>query len=327
MAEYYDKVDATNFPAYIDSQAEENKVVNKGLTALPEPYLSGMKLRADVEINGLKLNTIDENNVVWVVTEIDGWWNLPDPEIPDLPRGWGDGSYDAIGRYANRLITLSGSFLVQKPEDAAVARNTLLEAINLVKTGGWLIVDEGPDGLRKGANVRLSGRPIVTNVNPRGRHDFSIGFKAVDPIKYEFVDSDPNGYQYKDITSDSSGLAEDTITNSGNTPVPVVIELPFDFTIPDENSLPYINNGTSDQRITIVGGTSADKKLELDTYNREVLEVQYSGGSVINVANGRSKVAVLVDWIYLNPGENTLQLVNFPANSTVRIFYRSGWIG
>lgn len=327
MADFYDKVDVTDFPDNVESQAEEKRIVNRSLTALPEPFLSGMKLTGDVEINGLKLNTVDENEVVWVVTEIEGWWNLPDPEVPDLPRGWGDGSYDAIGRYANRLITLSGSFLTQNPEDAATARNKLIEAVNLVKTGGWLIVDEGPDGLRKGANVRLSGRPVISSVSPRGRHDFSIGFKAVDPIKYEFVDGDPDGYQYVDISTDSTGSGSGTINNTGNTPVPVILELPLGFNIPDENSLPYVDNLTSDQRITFVGGTDSNKKLELDTYNREALEVQYAGSSVINVANGRSKVAVIVDWIYLDPGENSIVLVNFPASVSVRIYYRSGWIG
>lgn len=328
MPEYYDSVSATAH------QGEENKIVNKALTKYPEPYLSGMKLEGGIQIwnpateTGLTLNTIDSNNVVWVVTDIDGWWTLPESEVPDLPRGWGDGSYNAVGRFANRLITLSGSFLPQGPEDVATARNTLLEYLApMVKTStaGYLIVTE--DGTTsKASKVRLSGAPQILSVNARGRHDFSIALRAVDPIKYEFVAGDPDGYQ-TEVISTSSGSGSSTITNSGNTAVPIIIELSSEFTIPDSNNPPTITNTDNDQAITIVGATAANHKLEIDTYNREVLDVTYSGSTVTNVANGRSKVSVLVDWIYLEPGDNLITLADFPTGSSATIYYRSGWIG
>jgi len=328
MTEFYDSVDATT------NQGEENKVVNRALTPYPEPFLSGMKLEGGIQLwnpateTGLTLNTIDSNNVVWVVSDIEGWWTLPEVQLPDLPRGWGDGSYDAIGRWSNRIMTLSGSFMPQQPEDAAAARATLLDYLSpMVKTttSGYLIVTE--DGTNKrAAKVRLSGAPQITSVNARGRHNFSIGLKAVDPIKYEFVDGDPDGYQSTTIT-ESSGSGSTTITNSGNTPVPIIIELSLGFSIPDSANPPTITNTTSDEAISIIGATVSDKRLELDTYNREVLEVQYSGSSVVNVANGRSKVAVLVDWIYLQPGSNTITIQDFPTGGSATIYYRSGWIG
>ena len=322
MTDYYD------YAADQDAQSLENKLVNRALTKLPEPYISGLKLEGNIEINGLTLNTIDGNNVVWVVTDIAGWWTLPENELPDLPRGWGDGSYDAVGRWSNRLITLNGSFLPQTPEDAPAARNALMAALSpLLKTqaAGYLIVTE--DGTtKKAAKVRLSGAPQITSVNARGRHDFSIGLKAVDPIKYEFVDGDPDGYQSEEITT-SSGTGSATITNSGNVAVPIIIELSDGFTIPDSNDPPTITNTANDQAITIVGATASNHKLELDTYNREVLDVTYSGSTVTNVANGRSKVAGLVDWIYLEPGENEITLAGFPTGGTATIYYRSGWIG
>jgi len=328
VTEFYDSVDSTT------NQGEENKFVNRALTPYPEPFLSGMKLEGGIQLwnpateTGLTLNTIDSNNVVWVVSDIEGWWTLPEVELPDLPRGWGDGSYDAIGRWSNRIMTLSGSFMPQEPEDAAAARATLLDYLSpMVKTttSGYLIVTE--DGTNKrAAKVRLSGAPQITSVNARGRHNFSIGLKAVDPIKYEFVDGDPDGYQSTTIT-ESSGSGSTTITNSGNTPVPIIIELSLGFSIPSSANPPTITNTTSDKSISIIGATVSDKRLELDTYNREVLEVQYSGSSVVNVANGRSKVAVLVDWIYLQPGSNTITIQDFPTGGSATIYYRSGWIG
>ena len=325
MPEYYE---LTNLDPV--AQGEENKIVNKALTKYPEPYLSGLKLNADVEINGLTLNTIDSNNVLWVVTDIIGWWTLPEPEIPDLPRGWGDGSYDAKGRWANRIITLNGSFLPQDPSDVAAARNQLIEAVNLVKTGGWLIVyedkDTDPDANGKAAYVRLSGTPQITSVNARGRHDFSIGFKAVDPIKYEYVDGNPDGYNSTTITL--GGQA--TVENKGNVPVPVVFALTGGISASDSNYWSIINNTTA-ETINLISSVSSSDVLELDTYNREVVKVTPVQNGDDIVVNARNKAAVLVDWIYLEPGNNVIKYEtdnNTVSNSySCQILWRSGWIG
>jgi hypothetical protein len=419
--EFYDSVDPTT------NQELENKLVRKALTRYPEPFLSGLKLAGDIEINGLTLNRIDGNDVIWVVTDIDGWWTLPDSEIPDLPRGWGDGSYDAIGRYANRVITLNGSFLPQDPEDAPAARNALLNALSpLVKTegAGYLIVtdfgqpiqiynaeeqanprtvvfttpdvtgiavgdyvnvsgilygtspqpdaannfnsttsgfvvtavepggtniapsitiDRGeelgdyvggtfPGGgtirkvlIRTAAKVRLSGAPQISSVNARGRHDFSVGLRAVDPIKYEFADGDPDGYRVATITSGTSW--ETTINNTGNVAVPVIIEIEGVSSVSDLDLPPTITNEDSDQALELVGGVATGHKLEIDTYNREVLDVTYSAGLVTNVENGRSKLAILAEWIYLEPGSNRLYVTNPVTGSVWKVYYRSGWIG
>lgn len=331
MSPYYEQMNLDP-----TSQDSENKKVRTALTKYPEPYISGLKLNADVEINGLILNTIDENDVVWVVTDIEGWWTLPENELPDLPRGWGDGSYDAIGRWANRVITLNGSFMPQSPEDAPAARNALIEAISLIKTGGWLIVYEdkltNPSANGKASYVRLSGVPQISSVNARGRHDFSIGLKAVDPIKYEYVDGNFDGYNYTTITP-SGGIGQANVINTGNVAVPVIIELSKGFTVADPETPPTITNTENDQIITIIEGTGANNKLEIDTYNREVLDVEYtynpstSQDEVTNTSNGRAKASVLIDWIYLEPGTNTVTVANFPSGSSCTIYYRSGWIG
>lgn len=336
MSTFYDAVEPT-----VD-QARENNLVDTALTKYPEPFLSGLKLAEDIEINGLTLNKIEEPTVangyskpvIWVVEDIDGWWTLPDSEFPDLPRGWGDGSYDAVGRWATRNITLTGSFLTQEPEDAPLARNALIAAVDLIKTGGWLKVKE-TTGNPRAAYVRLQGTPLIASVNARGRHAFSIGFRAVDPIKYEFVDSDPNGYRYEDLTANALGLAQTTIENTGNVAVPIIIEFPLGMATPTANALSNVSNSTRAENFRVISGTASDKRLEVDTYNREVLEVQYDvvGGVIqdadnpLNVANGRAKAEVIPDWIYLSPGNNTVGISNFTSGDTVRILYRSGWIG
>lgn len=321
MAEYYDY---TIDPV---AQGEENKLVNTALTKYPAPYLSGLKLNADVVFNGLTLNTIDENGVVWVVTDIGGWWTLPEPELPDLPRGWGDGSYDAKGRWANRIITLNGSFMPQKPGDAAAARNALIQAANLVKTGGWLVVyEDGTAANGKAAYVRLSGSPQISSVNARGRHDFSIGLKAVDPIKYEYVDGNPDGYNSATVTVGSQIIVE----NSGNVPVPVVFALTGGVNATDSNYWSIINNTTA-ETINIISNVSSSDVLELDTYNREVVKVTPVQNSDPIVVNARSKASVLVDWIYLQPGDNIIKYETDNAlvssSYSCQVLWRSGWIG
>lgn len=304
-----------------NDQAEENKLVNKALTKFPIPHFSGLKLEADIKLGNLVLNTIDNDNVIWVCTDIEGWWNFPTPELPDLIRGWGDGSYDARGRWASRMITLRGAFLTQDPSQVPAARAKLIEAANLVYRGGWLVVNEVP---QKGSFVRLSGRPEIATVTPRGRTEFSIGLRAADPIKYEYVDGVEDGYRTETLTSVA---ATKVINNTGNTPVPIVIELSKGFPVSNPSVPPTIRNQTTDEEMRIIAGTDANNQLEIDTYNREVLDVEYSGSTVVNVENGRAKLSVLSDWIYLQPGNNEIRLLNFPAGETCTIYYRSGWIG
>jgi hypothetical protein len=98
------------------NQAQENFFVDRGLTPLPQPHLTGMKLKADIVLGDFVFNTIDEYGVTWVITDIEGWWQHPEPDMPDIPRGFGDGSYDVKGRYQARMITLTGSFLTPTPD-------------------------------------------------------------------------------------------------------------------------------------------------------------------------------------------------------------------
>lgn len=477
------------------NQTERNRILNRALTRQPDAYLSKIKLYGDIALydtantSELTLNTIDANEVIWVVTDIEGWWNLPEPEMPDLPRGWGDGGYDSIGRYTSRIMTLNGSFLTQSPDAAPAARQALLQALNpmtknqgaaylittefedsipvgeisansvaqtisittssnlgtsleagdrivieSVQPSGYnkngqgyevvsvsnniVVVDRGDsfvqlsnaigDGTnviyttqtthnfgvgdyvsvanttpssfnissssnveiiattrntftvsssvtdtyvsggdadyegtapyvagglirkitkRLASKVRLSGTPIINNTNARGRHDFSIGLKAVDPIKYEFVAGDPDGYDTEQLTAGVSGTASAQIVNSGDVAVPIIIEISANLNVTNSaiGSCPRIQIGS--EWIDIVAGTVADQRLEIDTYNREVLKVTYDGDEPDLVENGRSNLSVLTSWLYLQPGSNTVTLARFPQGTVVTIYYRSGWIG
>lgn len=254
-----------NSGEYLDAvtQGQETTTVNRSLTPLPPPIITGMKLQEDVIIGDLVLNTIDANNVVWVCTDIEGWWTHPDPDIPDVTRGWRDGSYDARGRWQARQLTLTGVFLPPDPSFVPAARNTLIEETSLVYTGAWLKTKESPT---RASYVRLSGRPEIQTVNARGRTEFSIGLRAADPIKYSWNDSDPDGYNLttipcKNAATSATGTA--TISNVGNTNVSVYLEITGPI-VGDAT----IYNSTTDELLTI---TDALRTSETRTVTNKAL--------------------------------------------------------
>lgn len=223
------------------SQDEENRIVNKALTRVPPQTFNGMALNADVMINDLILNTIDEAGTVWVCTDISGWWGNPNPEIPDIPRGTEDGSYDVSGRYQARVVTLTGTFIPSSVDKLGEARDRLISAINLVRKGGWLRTNETPT---KAAFVRLSGQPQIQTVNARGRTEFIVGLRAGDPVKYEWNDQDPDGYtQFHLDAVDEFG----TLVNRGTIDVTGLLTLTGPM---GANSTIY--NALTDETLTVV---------------------------------------------------------------------------
>jgi len=398
MSTYYDPT--INLDA--QAQQKENKLVNLGLSKMPIPHITGLKLQQDVQLGELVLNYLDTSTgVVWVLSELEGWWNLPDPEFPDVARGWGDGSYDADGRYTARVLTLEGSFLTQDPSQVSEARAELLRAINLVYGGVSLIVKEpvsltviGINGtsdtitaVEHGLNVgdsvtyrsvgaaisglvsggayfvrstpdsdtltlsatlggslvgitgstlttgsrhyldalqpktsfvRISGRPQITTVNARGRTNFSIGLKAADPIKYEYIDNaETGGYRTVTLTRNTNI----TVRNVGNTNVPVIFRI-TDLSPSSGSIITNIANGAT-QTIGGLQMESADSLLEVDTYNRNI--VALDAEDVPRV--GRKYANSYVDWIQLEPGNNVLRFESDDTSAVCVMYYKSGWIG
>ena len=396
MSPYYDPT--TNLDVHV--QKEENKLVNLALTKMPFPHITGLKLQEDVQLGDLVLNKLDpDTGVVWVLTGLDGWWTLPDSEFPDIARGWGDGSYEADGRYTARVMTLEGSFLTQSPSQVAEARAKLTAAINLVYRGANLIVREPisltatdidgtaetitlpshgllvgdtvtyrptgtvitgltsgtlyyvkttptlntvtlsatsggstisitgteiPTGSRhqfdatkpKVSSVRISGKPQIETKTARGRTDFSIGLKAADPIKYEYY-NDPSTGNYRTVTLTRNTNV--TVTNTGSVRVPVI----FSITGGDIAGGEILNtaNGTT-QTISGVYMEVNDSRLELDTYNRNIIAVDSS--SVARV--GRKYADSYIDWIYLEPGSNVLRFSSTDSTAVCVMYYKSGWL-
>jgi hypothetical protein len=229
------------------NQAQKNRITQQALTPLPEPHLTGMKLQEDIILNDFVFNTVDEYGVLWVITDIKGWWSPPAPDMPDIKRGWADGSYDVKGRYNARDLTLEGSILCTDPSLAAEARRRLVAQINLVRQGGWLKTNENPT---KASWVRLSGEPNFETVNARGRIDFSIGLRSSDPIKYSWNELNEDGYDVEEILAKSASPArsgKSVLTNQGDYPVTAYFRITGPITGPG-----IILNETNGESITIV---------------------------------------------------------------------------
>ena len=262
--------------AFIETldQGQETDATRDGLRPLlsgdpdTKPYITGLKLQGDVSINNLLLNTIDANKVVWVCTDITGWWTLPTPEVPNIARGLDDGAYDVRGRWLPRDITLTGSILPPRPEDAPAARERLLEALDLVYTGGWLKVDEDPI---KTCYVRIVGQPQITSVNARGRIDFSVQLRAGDPIKYDWYTATSDGYATSNIAINTTNgsMTNTTITNSGNTNTAPIFSITGPMTAPA-----YIKNVTTGKTIKVV------KNLRPNTFSANVTTKVNTSGIV-----------------------------------------------
>ena len=229
------------------TQLQETVAVDNSMRPVPIPNPFGMNLKEDISIGDLVLNKIDANNVVWVCTNIEGWWVHPDPEIPDVTRGWGDGSYDTSGRWAARQITVEGVFMPPDSSYVPIARQALVDATALVRQGAWLKTRENPT---RAAFVRLSGRPSIETITARGKTEFSIGLRAADPIKYSWNDDDLEGYDVATVpcaNSSTGETGEATLTNLGNTEVSMFLEITGPILGPA-----IIYNSANDELLTIV---------------------------------------------------------------------------
>ena len=251
------------------NQGKEFELLNKSLTPIEEPIKTGLKLPGDIVLGNFVFNTIDEFGVIWVITNIEGWWNPPSAEMPDITRGYGDGSYDFQGRYEARELTLEGVFLTKDPSLVEAARDRLIEATNLVYKGAWLITGTDP---KRASFVRLSGDIDIETTNARGRTEFSIGLRAADPIKYEWNDSEPDGYTVveilgKNLVSGESGVQ--IINNIGNYDVPVYLEVVGPVTSPAT-----IFNRTREELILMVSGIRGRLGSVID--NKELTLVESS---------------------------------------------------
>lgn len=296
-------------------------------------------LSADVQVEGLVMNTMDEFGVVWLVSDIDGWWTTPEPEVPDVPRAWFDGSYETRGRYTARTFTLTGSFVPRSPRDVAAARDRLIRAVNLCHRGGWFMTHEQESGsvLTKGAKVWLAGQPLIATNGLNGKTDFSIALRAPDSLKHSIKDAVPPGYNSIRVLTSSSaypergypreypwaypeavfGSTRAIVINEGNAVTWPILRLAG----PTNGALKIYNADTG-QEFRIVKRLYPGEVLEIDCFTRQV--------TLNGEGNHRFYLDVDVDWLMLQPGPNKIWFAEETIGgirTELEVLWRSSWIG
>lgn len=141
---------------------------------------------SDFWIGDHPLNYVDANGCRWMVHDVDGWWELPPPELSDDSRPYSDdGDYYTSGRYGARVITITGRILppVLGGRSAVTdARDRLNDTLNSVRKPFVFVVDE--PGHSKQANVQIVSKPDMTINDYKNHLEFTIQMKASDPRKY-----------------------------------------------------------------------------------------------------------------------------------------------
>jgi hypothetical protein len=280
---------------FIDTytQNQETDLVNSAMGKLfpgdpvEKPYITGLKLEGDISINGLVLNAIDSDNTIWVCTDIENWWTLPAPEVPNIQRGLDDGSYDVRGRWLARDITIKGTILPSSAAKASVAREKLIRAFDLVYNGGWLLVNEAPV---RASYVRLVGALTIESINAKGRMDFTAMLRSGDPVKYSWDYNNVEGKTTSNVAVNATGgTTNTTINNSGNTDVTAIFSITGPMTAPA-----YIKNVTTGKQIKIVKNLrAAGLSVNVASFSRssKISTITTSGahpflvGDTVTIAN------------------------------------------
>lgn len=306
--------------------------------------LPGFTDTADVRLGSVVFNAYDRNGVAWVVTDIDGWWELPEVSIPDDPRPFEqDGSYLTPGRYMPRVLALNGMLIppagVQQFQPtgnptrnlASYARQALGAAVDIARVAAILQVDEE---VPKQAVVQLANKPSFKNSRVNGAIEFSIPLKAPDPRKYSqtlIVSPDtslvqasggrtyPRTYPltYGDV-GDTSGPQTGIIlaTNVGTYNTGAVIRINGPVASP---TIEHLELGVVLMFNTSVG---SNEYLEIDLFDRTVL--------LNGETNRRWTMDVRSDWFMLQPGVNSLRFngeaFGSGASPSMNVTYRSAWI-
>ena len=306
--------------------------------------LPGFIDRADVRLGNAVFNAYDRNGVAWVLTDLEGWWDIPEINIPDDPRPFEqDGSYYTPGRYMPRTMTLSGTLVppagVQQGlplsptrDLAGYARQALGACLDITRLTAVLAVDED---VPKQAEVQLASRPSFRNSKINGATDFSIPLKAGDPRKYAQVEtfiSDvpvarstdqgrtyPRTYPLRYLApgtptgQQSPGTA--LATNAGTYPTGAIIRIYGPISTP---SIENVESGSILRFITTVPDGSY---LEIDLLNRSV--------RLDGEINLRSTVEIRSKWFMLTPGLNSIRLNGAPlgdGSPYMSVRFRSAWI-
>lgn len=263
---------------------------------------------SDFWIGDIPLNYIDENGCMWMIQDVDGWWELPPPEIPDDTRPYSDdGDYYVSGRYAARTVTIKGRIIPPVTASRQVvtdARDRLSSTLNSVRK--TLVFKVMEPRYPKQANVQINSVPTMV-INDYNNHvEFTIQFKASDPRKYSAemhnISAQLAGksewgrryprqfyYTYGDVPSDGTIYAN----NNGDYHTYGVIRISGPVTNP---SLLHVESNST-LKFNIVLGTTDYLDVNLRARTVRLNGKQFK----------RSSLTTDSTWFTLGPGENSIR--------------------
>jgi phage-related protein len=330
----------------VDATQERSKSASGVLPTywqLQRPVLAG-----DIRLGNLIFNTVDSNGTIWTISDIEGWWSIPEANVPTSVRARDeDGSYDEDGRYLAREFTVSGVFLPTSPELIEASRARLIKELDAVRRTVLLRVDETPP---RQMAVRVAGHTVIQTVRQSGLTEFSVDLRAADPVKYALermkapggvnapivvgagLSAGPRTYprQY-DVATDN--LREYgpigapnfvSIVNEGNYKSSPIIRVFGPVTNPRIELVDWDGKTSEDpiEEMSFVITLQAGEFLEINVKEKTVL--------LNGMTSRRGTMTFQSDWFMLRPGMNTLQYTALvaPGNTTVLdIEAYSAWLG
>lgn len=293
----------------------------------------GLYAGEDVTLGATSFNKISDDQCAWIITDLEGWWGLPDVDVSDDPKTQSlDGSYFTFGRYLPRTISVRGQIIPLDgvANNAVAARNTLNRALApLARSRVALAVDEDSP---KVALVQLAGAPLTRIDTTTGQLTFDILLRAVDPVKYSqtqqvlttsLASTSPGRtynrtfyYSYGGKTT--SGAI--TTTNTGSYMSDAVFTITGPVTRP---RIEHVEQGVFLEFNAILG---VGETLTINTRTKKIL---FAGASRRNSLTPDSR------WFTLTPGMNTIRysgVQQIPANppavpeTMLQLTYRDAWI-
>jgi hypothetical protein len=287
-------------------------------------------------------NTIDDLGTVWTISDIDGWWTLPEAEVPTVARARDeDGSYDDDGRYIARSLTLSGVFLPRSADSLAESRARLSAALNAVRRTISLRVDETPP---RRMTVRLSGKTQISTVRQSGLTEFAAELRAADPVKYSLMPmSQPDfpGQTVPVVVGAGSPSGSRTYPRSYDTSTDNVREygasgtsnLGRIFNEGDYVSPPVvrIDGPVTNPRVELVEtGETMEFVISLQTGEYLEIDVQEKTVLLNGAESRRGTMTFQSTFFKIHPGTNTIRYTALAApgnTTTVSITAYSAWLG
>lgn len=309
---------------------------------LQRPVLAG-----DIQFGNLVLNTIDDLGTIWTVSDIEGWWSIPDAEVPSARRPRDeDGSYDDSGRYLAREFMLSGVFLPRSPDLLEASRARLVKQLDAVRRTVELRVDETPP---RRMEVRLAGRTSINTVRQSGLTEFVIQLRAADPVKYALERMSPPGGTEAAAVGAGTSSGPRAYPRSYDTSTDNLREYGVQGT---PNFLSIVNEGNyNSPPIITISGPVTNPRIELADWDGkdpdepteemgflitlqqgEYLEINVKEKTVLlnGSVSRRGTMTFASDWFFLRPGTSTLRYtaLTAPTNTTsIAIEAYSAWLG